>query len=233
MRRHSTHVEAIKTVAQQLNKLGVDVVFTGGSVVGLLLTDTAAPDVRPTDDVDVIVAITKYSDYTSLQDKLRKLGFKHDINGPNCRFVFDGLQIDVMPSEGQILGFANRWYGFAMSSARDFKLPDGTVIRLISAPAFLATKLVAFYDRGKQDFTASHDMEDILAVVDGRSELIDEVKETDAGVREYIAECFADLVQDEEFIDAIAMHLYPDEPSQSRAGLIHDRLIALAALRRK
>ncbi len=34
------------------------------------------------------------------------------------------------------------------------------MIRLISAPAFIATKLEAFYDRGKGDVYISHDLED-------------------------------------------------------------------------
>lgn len=89
MQRHRTHIQNIVLVANQLANLGTEVVFTGGAIVGLLLTDPAAPDVRPTDDVDVIVGITKFSDYASLQERLRKLGFKHDMDGPNCRFTLD------------------------------------------------------------------------------------------------------------------------------------------------
>ena len=144
MLRHKAHVESIALVAHRLSKLETDVVFTGGAVVGLLLTDAAASDVRPTDDVDVIVAITRYSDYASLQDKLRKLGFKHDMYGPNCRFTLDGLMVDVMPTEESILGFANRWYDYAVKSADDCTLPDGTVIRVISAPTLLLPSLKPF-----------------------------------------------------------------------------------------
>lgn len=87
MRRHSAHVESIAMVARQLEKLRTAFVFTGGAIVGLLLTDSAAPDIRPTDDVDVIVGITTYADYASLQEELRKLDFMHDMDGPNYRFI--------------------------------------------------------------------------------------------------------------------------------------------------
>src|SRR5215210_6517164 len=87
MRRHDTHVQNIAMVARQLSKSKTEVVFTGGSIVGLLLTDRAADDVRPTDDVDAIVGAASYSKYALLQDELRTLGFKHDMNGPNCRFI--------------------------------------------------------------------------------------------------------------------------------------------------
>jgi hypothetical protein len=33
---------------------------------------------------------------------------------------------------------------------------------MVTAPYFLATKIEAFYGRGKKDFLASHDMEDII-----------------------------------------------------------------------
>lgn len=145
-------------VARQLSQWRTEVVFTGGAIVGLLLTDRAATDVRPTDDVDAIVAAARYSNYAFLQDDLRKLGFMHDMEGPNCRFLLHGLKVDIMPSEGRILGFTNTWYDYAIKTAVEYVLPDGTSIRLISAPAFIATKLEAFYDRGKGDVRLSHDL---------------------------------------------------------------------------
>jgi hypothetical protein len=61
MRRFDTHIHNIAMVARHLSQLRREVVFTGGAIVGLLLTDGAATDVRPTDDVDVIVAAARYS----------------------------------------------------------------------------------------------------------------------------------------------------------------------------
>jgi predicted nucleotidyltransferase len=230
MLRHSAHAASIVMVARHLERLETEVVFTGGAIVGLLLTDSAAPDVRPTDDVDVIVGITRYSDYASLQEQLRKIGFKHDMNGPNCRFILDGLKVDVMPSEGTVLGFTNRWYDFALASANVYLMPDGTSIKLISTPAFVATKLEAFHDRGQGNFALSHDMEDIVAVVNGRSELLDEIQATDVEIRKYISESFSKLVGNREFIDSVGMHLLPDEGSQTRTRIIIDRIRAIANL---
>ncbi len=73
MNRRNVQIENIVKVANQLAKLKIEIAFTEGATVGLLLTDNGVPDVRPTDDVDVIVGIAKYSDYASLQDDLRKL----------------------------------------------------------------------------------------------------------------------------------------------------------------
>ena len=48
-------------------------------------------------------------------------------------------------------------------------------IKVVSAIAFIATKLDAFDDRGDGDYQASHDLEDIISVVDGRERLISEL----------------------------------------------------------
>lgn len=230
MPRHSAHVESIALLAHQFEKLEIDAVFTGGSIVGLLLTDLAAPDVRPTDDVDVIVSVARYADYASLQEALRKAGFKHDLTGPTCRFILDGLKVDVMPSDGKVLGFTNTWYNHALRSAKSHHLPDGTSIRLISAPVFIATKLEAFHDRGNQDFLISHDLEDIITVIDGRPELLEETKAAEADVRQYISTTFKKFLDNQDFIDAISMNLLPDEGSQSRARIIIERIRLLSSI---
>jgi len=46
---------------------------------------------------------------------------------------------------------------------------------MVLAPYFLATKLEAFDGRGKGDYLSSHDIEDIVAVLDGRPEILDEL----------------------------------------------------------
>jgi len=90
-----------------------------------------------------------------------------------------------MPSDPSVLGFSNRWCPLAIDTARDYALPAARSIRLVTAPVFVATKLEAFRDRGKSDFVASHDLEDIVTVVDGRAELIDEVATSAQDLRKY------------------------------------------------
>jgi predicted nucleotidyltransferase len=158
------------------------------------------------------------------------LGFEHDMDGPNCRFIVDGLTVDVMPVDGEILGFTNRWYELAVQFPCEYLLPSGDSIRLISAPIFVATKLEAFRDRGQADFVMSHDIEDIIAVIDGREELYEEIRTSDSSVREYIREQFANLLTDCDFVDAIGMHLLPDAASQARAIIILDRVRAISII---
>lgn len=75
------------------------------------------------------------------------------------------------PAAENVLGFSNRWYDLALRTARIVQLPGGGLpVRLIRPDCFLATKLEAFEDRGAGDYLGSHDLEDVLSVVDGRSE---------------------------------------------------------------
>jgi len=53
-------------------------VFLGGCATGLLLTDPAAPEVRPTRDVDVITEVGSLAEYYRLADALRVAGFVED-----------------------------------------------------------------------------------------------------------------------------------------------------------
>ena len=135
-----------------------------------------------------------------------------------------------MPVDPDILGFSNRWYGEAYETARLCYLPSGETIKLISPILFLATKLEAFHERGNEDFGVSHDMEDILTVVDGRRELIDELATVPDYVKEYLREEFDTLLSRPDFVSSITWHLAGDAANQARAGEIIRRLRAIAEL---
>jgi len=91
-----------------------------------------------------------------------------------------------MPALERALGFTNRWYRQAKKQSEENDLPGGVRIRAVTAPLFVATKIEAFRSRGRGDFVASHDLEDIIAVADGRPALIDEVKRAPAQVRRFL-----------------------------------------------
>ena len=87
----------------------------------------------------------------------------------------------------------------------------------------------AFRGRG-QGYLGSHDLEDIIAVVDGRGSLVDEVRASDPKVREYIAAQTQSMLNERAFRDAIPGFLTPDTASQDRVPMIFDRLQQLVTL---
>jgi predicted nucleotidyltransferase len=229
-REQNPNLQILEKAVEQLGVLSDDMVFLGGCATGLLLTDVAAPPIRVTRDVDVITEVASLGDYHRLSDRLRERGFKEDQSpdAPICRWVARGVVLDIMPTSPEILGFGNEWYGPALNAATSIELPSGRLIRMVTAPFFLATKLVAFDSRGNGDYMMSHDVEDLVAVIDGRPEIAREVKEAGETLRRYLEERFKLLVQDARFIDALAGHLPGDAASQARVPLVLERLTAIA-----
>ena len=108
------------------------------------------------------------------------------MNGPLCRLTIHGITVDVMPVEESVLGFRNSWSPLVVRTAKQHVLPNGTEIRVVNAPAFVCTKLEAFQDRGKGDFYASADVEDVVAIINGRTELICECWGMPLNARKYL-----------------------------------------------
>jgi len=100
---------------------------------------------------------------------------------------------------------------------------------VITAPAFVATKLEAFASRGRGDYLFSHDLGDVIAVIDGRAEFSNEVAGTQAELRVYLADRFAALLGHPAFHDAVSGHLPTDAASQARLPDVVATLRFLAA----
>ena len=205
-----------------------ELVFVGGCTTGLFITDPAAGGIRPTKDVDAIVDVTSYAKYTALSERLRQLGLAEDSSpeAPLCRWRCGDL-VDVMPIDKCVLGFSNRWYPLAIETAQTFDIA-GHEVRVVTPALFIATKLEACHGRGRGDVFASHDLEDINAVVDGRSEIVADVAAAPADVRVYIGTEIDALLGNPDFTDAIAGFLLPDPASQARRSLLESRLRALS-----
>jgi predicted nucleotidyltransferase len=226
------NLELLKLTAEKLRPLLPEIVFVGGCATGLLVTDPGAAPVRATYDVDVIAEIGSYADYAIFSERLRALGFQEDIRegAPVCRWTCGPLTLDVMPLDEKILGFSNHWYGDAMQAAVAVTISENLKVRAITAPYFLGTKLEAFHGRGHLDYFASHDLEDLIAVVDGRAALLDEVAAAPEDLRMFIGNALRALVTELRFQDALPGYLLPDAASQSRIPLLLRRLEGLAKL---
>jgi hypothetical protein len=135
-----------------------------------------------------------------------------------------------MPLDEKILGFSNRWYRDAMQAAVAVTISENLKVRAITAPYFLGTKLEAFHGRGQQDYFASHDLEDLIAVVDGRGALLDEAAAAPETLRKFIGNAVHALLGEPRFQDALPGYLLPNAASQARIPLLLRRLKDLAKL---
>jgi predicted nucleotidyltransferase len=227
--KKSLNIVLIERVAIRLGSLLDRFVFLGGAATDLFITDPAAPGIRRTLDVDVIVEVLSRSAYYRLEDELRSIGFvkEQEEGAPLCRWLVEGVKVDVMPTETEIIGFSNRWYPQALRTSRKFRLTEDMEIRLVTPPCFLATKLEAYFNRGKGDYAASHDMEDIITIIDGRPELIEEVALAPEDLRVYLVEAFSKFERDKAFLDSLAGHLPPDAANQARVPIVRSRITKL------
>lgn len=209
-----------------------EIVFVGGCATGLLITDPGAAAVRKTYDVDVIAEIASYAEYAIFSERLRRLGFQEDTNegAPLCRWQHTGLILDVMPLDEQILGFSNRWYADALRTSAEVLLPSGLNLRAISAPYFVGTKMEAFHGRGREDYYASHDLEDFVAVVDGRFSLMAEIQESPLDLRAFLGEAVRSLLGTSRFLDALPGYLSPDAANQARASHLYEKLETMSRM---
>ena len=228
MRREDPNLEYLLVVASALGDLRDEIVFVGGSVAGLLITDPLAEGIRATKDVDAIVEATSFGQYHQVEKLLPALGFNRDANCEViCRWKHSrtGVLFDLMPTDPSILGFSNRWYPEATETATRAQLSAGVEIRVISSPTFIATKLEAFTSRGGGDLLSSHDLEDILNVVDGRPSIVEEMGTASDELQKFVGEQFRTLLSRPELANYLP-GLLADE---NRTEIVLSRLRNLAA----
>jgi hypothetical protein len=181
-------IDMLMVVARVLNRLPQPVVYTGGATIPLYLDALSARDMRPTDDVDCVVEVTSQREYYQLSATLRELGLSEDSSAgaPLCRWLCEGVKLDVMPVDPQVLGFGNRWYKRGVADSIDFVWPDGIEIKIFTTAYLLASKIEAFGNRGKNQFYFSKDFEDIITLFNGSPNLIAEIAASEVEVRTFI-----------------------------------------------
>lgn len=216
-------------MAQAMGPLCEQVVFVGGCATGLLVDDAGLMDVRPTEDVDAIVEVASLAAYHRLAEQLMERGFKQTMadNTPPFRWYWNRMQLDLVPLDEKVLGFANPWYRVGYEAALSVELTGGLHLRHLSAPHFLATKFEAFKDRGQNDVYLSHDLEDIMTVMEGRAAVVQETTLASESVRAHVGISVAALLQMTAFHNALPGLL--SDPQ--REPLVKSRLVQIAKLK--
>lgn len=209
---HHTNIVRIKAVADALKDLKEKVVFVGGAAISLY-ADRHVFEVRPTDDVDVIIEILNYSERAKLEETLRSIGFENDIqSNVICRFKIQGIIVDIMPTNDPSIGFKNMWYPKGFTQAVDYTIDDRSKIKILSVPYFIAAKLEAYKSRGKKDGRTSHDFEDIIFILENRASVWEEMKNADNPVKDYLRNEFEILLKNPNLFEWIDSHVERASP---------------------
>lgn len=203
---HRINITRIKAVNNALGELKDKVVFVGGATVSLY-ADRMAEEARPTEDVDVLVEIGTRWDFAALEEQLRKMGFRNDTSSKFLgRYLLPGFILDVMPIDEKILGFSNIWYAEGFKNSIDYKIDDQHKVKIFTPPYFIASKIEAFKNRGKNDGRSSKDFEDIVFVLENRYTIWKEMNDVEPKLKNYLFEEFNELKSNPYIEEWIASH---------------------------
>lgn len=216
------NIARIRTVFSALEELRSKVVFVGGATVSFY-RDRPVTELRVTEDVDIVVEIATYTGFAEIEEKLRKKGFVNDISSRViCRYIVQGVIVDIMPTNENVLGFSNPWYKDGFINAVSFSIDTSTEIKILDPLYFLSSKMVAFNNRGKNDGRTSTDFEDIVYLLNNRNAIWDELLLAPPKVKRFLKDQFRGLLTSAHFKEWISAHLELFE--QRRINYIIERL---------
>ena len=195
MDNKTNNLQTIIKIAHALGKLNDEVVYVGGSVVDLYVNDPGAEKIRPTKDIDILTEIVSFGKLEEFRQKLINRGFSQSLEDDvTCRFRYDDLIVDVMSTK--IVGWApsNRWFELGFSDVNKIKV-NNIDIRILSLPYYLASKFSAFQDRGISDPLISYDLEDIVYVLNNRTDLVENITNSPHEVLIFLREQFQKILK--------------------------------------
>jgi predicted nucleotidyltransferase len=199
--------EVVRTISFALGELNEQVIFVGGATAGLYINDPAADDIRPTKDVDISFAIASLRDLESIREELIRRGFKQSPEDDLiCRFRYEGIKVDVMSTKAVGWAPANPWFspGFAQ---REIIYINDQKIQILPLPYYLASKFSAYNNRGAEDPRTSHDFEDIIYVLDNRTDVVEQLAEVPDDVEPYLKQQLQEIIDDRDMQEAILGNL--------------------------
>lgn len=219
------NIGIVAEVAEALGELKKDIVFVGGAIVSLYTDDPAADEIRPTKDIDMTLNIVNLNHWQQINEKLASLGFHPDPYGHAiCSFKYKDIPVDIMAAEDGPLGSANRWYKIGFKNLWT-AMAKQQEIQLLTAPCYLATKFEAFNDRGS-DYRTSHDIEDIINIIDNRIGIVDEISKAEVDISNFIRQQFNEIIQQEMLKEVLISHIHPIM-LEERMSIVEDKIIKI------
>ena len=194
-------------IALALGQMNSQVVYVGGATVSLYINDPAADDVRPTKDVDISLAIATLGELEAIREELIQKNFTQSPeDNVICRFRYEDIKVDVMSTKAIGWAPANPWFAPGFTQKITVEIEDQQV-QILPLPYFLASKFTAFNDRGAKDPRTSHDLEDIVYVLDNRTDIVEQLTCTPKDVRPYLTEQLQRILEDRSIQEAILGNL--------------------------
>lgn len=208
LKNQTINIKVVEKVAQTLGELNQDVIYVGGAVVSLYVTDEGAEQPRPTKDIDISVQISTYAQMDVLREKLAsKKIYPAVAEKVMYRYSYDDILIDFIPFEATPLGPTNRWLKPGFGKA--YPINIGSIqIRILPVSLFVATKWEAYKSRGTDPRT-SPDFEDIIYILDNNSEVVEDTRNAEKDVQVFLKKMSLEILNHSSRSEIIECHLNP------------------------
>lgn len=207
--------ERLLSVARALGPLHERVVYVGGAVVSLYADRYPQEELRLTKDVDIFLEIASIAELEALRLQLKSLGFRQSAeDSVMCRFRLHNIKVDVMATREVDWAPANPWFEPGLEYLWNVTR-DGIDFKILSAPFFLATKLSAFHGRGGNDPRTSHDIEDIVYVLQNRTNIEEELMTAPEAVRKFLKLFACEVLESILWQEAVLYNLPHGQQTQS------------------
>ena len=193
---------SIVALNERLKGVPFEFAFLGGSVLSLLVNDPTADTIRVTKDIDILANIRTRTAFHREERTLEARGFRHDTSedAPICRWIADGIVVDVLPVREEVLGWKSRWFEEALKAAS-------------------VVEIEAFEDRGRGDFICSTDFEDVICLFNGRTTLVNEII-AEATVCPVLAGKFATYLENPDVEDAVMGFVQTESRPEDRFAAV-------------
>jgi hypothetical protein len=116
---------------------------------------------------------------------------------------------------------ANPWFKSGFDHP-EIRYLDAVKIKIMPLAYYLASKFVAFKDRGSDPRT-SHDFEDIVYVLDNRTTLVNDILESKEDVKVFLKAELNAVLNDVSLQEAVLAHLEPATQTQ-RNEMLYQKL---------
>ncbi len=199
-------IEYIQLTAEVLGDIVDEVTFVGGATMAFWISPRLGIEPRVTRDADFVVEVHTKAAYDRFSARLRKLAMHEDTASRvigRWRLDESDAIVDVLPADTAILGYESYWLSRVASTAVRRELPNGKLVNTISPPLLVATKIEAFDARGRDDYLASRDFEDIAKLISGYEKLVDEIEASVEDVRLFVSDWLVTRMDDPYFLAGI------------------------------
>jgi predicted nucleotidyltransferase len=215
LKNQTINLGVVEKVAARLEELNRDVIYVGGAVVSLYVTDQGAEQPRPTKDIDISVQISTYAQMDKLREKLAlKKIYPAATEKIMYRYSYEDILIDFIPFEPTPLGPTNSWLKPGFKKAYPVNIGE-VEIKILPVSLFLATKWEAFKSRGNDPRT-SHDFEDIIYIVDNNLEVVKDIRKADKDVQDFLKEMSNEILNHSSCNEIIECHINPFTANERR-----------------